>query len=382
MKVYLCNARLVLPDRIVEDGALLIEDGHIAALNPEQPTADLHLDLHGQYLLPGLVDLHCDAIERDVEPRPNVFFPLDFAVANADRRCATHGITTAFHAISFAHNELGVRNNEMAAALVRAIHRYAPHALVDNRAHCRYEVTDYSGLPVLHGLLQEQRIHLLSLMDHTPGQGQFKTLAAYQGYLKRVYHKTDEESAALATQKLVGGAGAMERVAGLMAAAAAQGVTLATHDDDSPQRVRDMARLGARISEFPLDLATARAARTQGLVTIFGAPNLLRDESQSGTIKAADAIREGVADCICSDYVPATLLPALFRVPELCGRELPFAIRLVTANPARAAGLTDRGEIAVGLRADLIAVGQVAGIVSPSTTWVAGQRVFQTLSTR
>jgi alpha-D-ribose 1-methylphosphonate 5-triphosphate diphosphatase len=377
MKAYLYNARLVLPDRIVEHGALLIEEGRIAALNPTGATAQSYVDLNGQYLLPGLVDLHCDAIERDVEPRPNVFFPLDFAVACADRRNASYGVTTAFHAISFAHNELGVRNNETAAALVRAIHRYAPHALVDNRVHCRYEMTDTNGLPVLCGLLRDGDIHLLSLMDHTPGQGQFKTLAAYQGYLKRAYHKTEEESAALATQKLAGGAGAVERVRTLIAAAGAE-VRLATHDDDSPERVQGMAQLGARISEFPLDLATARAAREQGLVTVFGAPNLLRGESQSGSIKAVDAIRADVADCICSDYVPAALLPAIFRVPELCDLDLPSAVRLVTANPARAVGLTDRGEIAVGKRADLIAVRQAADTVAPFITWTAGRPVFQT----
>jgi alpha-D-ribose 1-methylphosphonate 5-triphosphate diphosphatase len=377
MRVYLYNARLVLPDQVVENGSLLIDEGYIAALSPERATADQNLDLQGQYLLPGLVDLHCDAIERDVEPRPNVFFPLDFAVANADRRNAIYGITTAYHAISFAHNELGVRNNETAAALVRAIHHYAQHALIDNRVHCRYEVTDCSGLPVLHELLQERLIHILSLMDHTPGQGQFKTLAAYQGYLKRTYHKSDEESAALATQKLAGGVGAVERVRALIAAAT-DDVTLATHDDDSPERVRGMAYLGTHLSEFPLDLATARAAREQGLATIFGAPNLLRGESQSGSIKAADAIRENVADCICSDYVPAALLPAIFRIPELCGWTLAAAVRLVTANPAHAVKLMDRGEIAVGKRADLIAVQQAAGVISSAITWVAGRAIFQT----
>ena len=190
MKTYLTHARIVSPDSILEDASLLIEDGIIIAINPENISDTNTIDLSGKTLMPGMIDLHCDALEKEVEPRPNVHFPLDFACAQADKRNASAGITTVYHALSFAHEELGVRNNDFAAEIVRAVNDWQPHALVDNRVHCRYEITDETGAPVLKKLIEENAMHLISMMDHTPGQGQFKDMAAYKNYLTQTYKKT------------------------------------------------------------------------------------------------------------------------------------------------------------------------------------------------
>ena len=376
LKTYLTHARIVLTDEIIEDGSLLIEDGKISAINPETVRDANTIDLKGKVLMPGMIDLHCDALEKEVEPRPNVHFPLDFACAQADKRNTAAGITTVYHALSFANEELGVRNNEFAADVARAVHAWQPHALVDNRVHCRYEITDETGLPILKQLLNEESMHMISMMDHTPGQGQFKDMAAYRDYLTLTYKKTADEVTVIVERKLEAASGAFARMEELAQAAHAAGISVASHDDDSAERVETMSGIGADISEFPITLEAAHAARAAGMSTIFGAPNILRGKSQSGSMKAIDAIHEGVADCLCADYAPASLIVSVFRIPELSDLDLPAAIRLVTSNPAKAARLSDRGEIAIGKRADLIAVSMPGGLPQVSDVWSNGTQVY------
>jgi alpha-D-ribose 1-methylphosphonate 5-triphosphate diphosphatase len=372
-RLYLTGARVVLPDAVIDDGALLIKDGVIAAINPESGKGAPAIDLRGRMLMPGMIDLHCDALEKEVEPRPGVHFPLDFACAQADKRNAAAGITTVFHALSFANHELGVRNNAFAAEIARAVHAWQAHALVDNRVHVRYEVTDESAPPVLSDLIEHGDAHLMSFMDHSPGQGQFRDVEAYRAYLARTYKTDDAALDDILARKAEAAQGAMARMEALAALARAQGVALASHDDDSPDKVDTVAALGAAISEFPVNVETARAARAKGLATLFGAPNVLRGKSQSGNMRALDAVLEGVADCLCGDYSPAALLPSVLKLPELAGLKLHEAIALVTANPARAAGLADRGEIAAGRRADLIAVKWLGGLPQAERVWSGGK---------
>jgi len=379
LPAYLTHARIVLPDGVLSDSALLIENGLITAIEPDAaavPRATQVIDLRGQTLMPGLIDLHCDAIEKEAEPRSRVMFPLDFAVVQVDRRNAAAGITTPYHAVSFASHTFGVRNYDTASALVRAVTAFRDHSLVDNRVHCRYEVTDASALPVLAQLMEAGVVDLVSVMDHSPGQGQFKTLEAYLAYMMGNHAMSREEARAAADKKLVEKHGALERVERLLALAARMGIPAASHDDDSVERIAAMQALGVRMSEFPINLETAQAAKAQGLPTILGAPNVLRGQSQSGSMRAIDAIRAGVADCLCSDYQPSTLIAAAFAAERQADLSLPRAAALVSANPAAACGLSDRGRIAAGLRADLVAVAMVAGQPLVTHTWSAGRLVF------
>ncbi|QYJ20445.1 alpha-D-ribose 1-methylphosphonate 5-triphosphate diphosphatase [Achromobacter sp. ES-001] len=375
---YLTHARVIMPDRVLENSAVLIDDGRIVAIEPDGARADRVVDLQGQTLMPGLIDLHCDAIEKEAEPRSRVLFPFDFAVAQVDRRNAAAGITTPFHALSFANNEWGVRNNQTAAQVVRAVHAFRPHSLVDNRVHCRYEVTDPSSVDVLRALMDEGAVDLLSVMDHSPGQGQFKTLESYLQYMMGNHAMSREQAEEAAHAKTRAKDGAVTRVQALLAHAHALGIATASHDDDSVQRIATMRNLGVSMSEFPITLDTARAAVSCGLPTILGAPNVLRGQSQSGSMRAIDAIRAGVASCLCSDYQPSTLIAAAFAVAAQTDLSWPQAIALVTANPADACGLSDRGRIAVGQRADLVAVAQVGALPLISHTWSAGRLVFST----
>ncbi|MHB1349745.1 MAG: alpha-D-ribose 1-methylphosphonate 5-triphosphate diphosphatase [Desulfobulbaceae bacterium] len=374
-RTLLINARVVLPTEARDSVAVLIEDGRIAALDPDGAGKAEIVDLAGRILIPGMIDLHCDALEKEIEPRPNVHFPLDFACAQADKRNALAGVTTVFHALSFANHELGVRNNAFAAEIARAVHAWRPHALIDNRVHVRYEVTDDTAPAVLSDLIEKGDAHLISFMDHSPGQGQFRDVEAYRDYLARTY-KTDEGALdGILARKLEAAQGAMARMRSLAEKAQHHGVSIASHDDDSPDKVATVRALGAVISEFPINLETARAARENGLATLFGAPNILRGKSQAGNMRALDAVSNGVADCLCGDYSPAALLPSIMRLPLLTDISLCQAVAMVTVNPARAAGLSDRGEIAIGKRADLVAVKMLGSLPQAEKVWVNGTSI-------
>jgi alpha-D-ribose 1-methylphosphonate 5-triphosphate diphosphatase len=203
-------------------------------------------------------------------------------------------------------------------------------------------------------------------------------MAAYSDYLTRTYKKTAGEVDILIQRKLAAASGAFLRMEELSSAAHDAGISVASHDDDSKERVETMNNIGADISEFPITLEAAQAAKKAGMSTIFGAPNILRGKSQSGSMKAIEAIHEGVADCLCADYSPASLIVAIFKIPELSDLDLPAAIRLVTKNPAKAARLDDRGEIAVGKRADLIVIDTPAGLPQVSHVWSNGVSVYRT----
>ncbi|MDT8328640.1 MAG: alpha-D-ribose 1-methylphosphonate 5-triphosphate diphosphatase [Roseovarius sp.] len=373
MTQHLENARIVTPEG-VHHGSLTIEEGHITALDADAPNGAVRHDMGGDLLLPGLIDLHGDAIEKEVEPRPNAFFPLPVALDAIDRRMAAAGVTTAFHGISFAEGELGVRDVEFAETLARGLHGFK--GAVDHRVHIRYELTDAGSEARVTRLIDEGVASLLSFMDHTPGQGQFKDAAAYGAYLSRVYAKDDGEILDKISAKQAEAGNLVARVERLAAHAHPHGVALAGHDDEGAERVAFMARVGATISEFPLDLDTARAGRATGLVTLFGAPNVLRGRSQSGALSARDAIAAGVAGALCSDYAPQAMLPALGVLTAEMGLDWPLALALMAANPARATGLSDRGEIAQGKRADLIRVRDAGGALSVAATWVAGAQVY------
>ncbi len=364
---------IVTPTEVVRDGSLLIEDGRIAALCPVAPAFDRELEGGGALCLPGLIDLHCDALEKEVEPRPKVAFDHGFALVNSDRRNLNAGITTIYHAISFAGGEWGVRDPRVADAVVREVRGF--RGLVDHKVHARFEVTDDGSEEPVAGLLRDRQIELLSFMDHSPGQGQFSDLAAYVGYMTRTYHVSEDEAKHIGAGKITSRQLAPARMARLAVLAREQGIALASHDDDTPAKVAEMAVLGVTISEFPIGLEAARAAVAAGMVTLFGSPNVLRGKSASGNVRALDVILAGACTGLCADYHPPSLLAAVLRLPAISPLDLPTAVGLASLAPARAAGLLDRGAIAADQRADLLLVrdGRVEAVL------VAGRKVLDTV---
>lgn len=364
------DVKVVAADRVMECGRVVMDgDAIVEVSETGGPPAN-------RWLLPGLVDLHCDAIEKVIEPRPGARMPLDYALEAADRISLAAGILTPFYSLSFSEGELGVREPSLAARIVREIATRRGGQLVDARVHCRYEITDVGSTAIIEELIEGGLADLLSFMDHSPGQGQFRDMETYASFLAANYDHSAQKIAELVEQKRGAQATAATRVAALAAVARRRGVPLAGHDDDSPSRVEAMRALGATISEFPVNEATARAAVNAGIGTIFGAPNLLRGASQSGNMLAVDAIRAGVATSLCADYVPGALLPAAFKATELTELNLPQAVALVSLNPARMAGLEDRGEIAEGKRADLLEVEFIRGTPQVVRAWVAGRNVL------
>ncbi len=372
----LINAKLVGPNE-TERGSVLIEDGCIAKICPEiLPAGVPEIDLEGNLLAPGLVDLHSDAIEHEVQPRPRTLLPFDLAVRQADRLFATVGVTTPFHSLSFVGEGLWQRpDDNFAADFARSIVRLGSRAIVDNRVHVRFEITNRVGLPIVQKLVEDGVASLVSIMDHTPGQGQYPDASRFKAYLKGMGH-SDEEIEEIMDGKHAAADSAGPTIEAFTATARAYHVPIASHDEDRPERLHENERLGITITEFPMNLETAELARDLGFCVMVGAPNVIRGQSTGAGPKAMEVIERCDGHALCSDYMPATILPAIFKISEELGWPLEKALRLGSYNPARAAQLEDRGEIAVGQRADLIEVELHHGWPIVRKLWSAGRLTY------
>jgi alpha-D-ribose 1-methylphosphonate 5-triphosphate diphosphatase len=357
--MWLSNFNLVLPEGVVENGSIRVENGEIAEIRSE-PMANAAVDGDGRLLMPGFVDLHGDMIEREIAPRPNAQMPIDFGIHELDKKLAAAGVTTAYAAVSFATESVygHVRSLETTSAVIEGINRLAGTLLVDHRVHARYEITNIGAASTLERLLEAGEIDMVSLTDHTPGQGQYNNIAAYIASISE-RRAISEDMAAEIVQKRIAMRDNPEigaKLKEIVALTRKQGLSLASHDDDSAQKVAEMFDLGVTISEFPVTLPAAEEARRRGLWTLMGAPNALRGQSMSGNLSALDAARAGLLTVIAADYHPAAFVPGIFKLAEVMQGGLPAAVAMATSNAARAAGLTDRGAIAIGQRADLVVV--------------------------
>lgn len=360
--MWLTDLKIVLPNGILERGAVNIEDGHIVEI-VEGDMRGRGLSAIGLTLIPGIIDLHGDMLERDIEPRPNAYFPVDLSLYELDKRLAGAGITTAFAAVGFAWHQKDLRTQEKATEIIRAIARKRDQLMVDFRVHARFEIVNSDTAGILEGLLAEQLVDLVSLMDHTPGQGQYSNLERYIDFMVKwlgIPREMLEEKAktqmASRMQEVVDTPRDWSVAAEVCRLAREHNIPIASHDDDKPEKVEHMHRLGVTISEFPVTLTAAEYARQQGMHTIMGAPNAYRGESNTGNLSAMDAIRSGVVDILATDYYPAAMLHTAFKLAHGGIMPLHEAMKLIAENPAAAVGLHDRGRIAIGLKADLVLV--------------------------
>ncbi len=359
MQTLIHNATLVLPDRLVENGWLLIENQRIAGLGEGNSAAlqvDRKIDGQGQFLMPGLIDLHSDAIERQVEPRPEVIFDTHIALGEIDRRLASAGITTEFHAISLDDNEFGTRSVNFIHDLAHNI-KVETDNLVRHEIHARLELTSQNGFETIKELIKTREVRLISLMDHTPGQGQYKSEEGFRQYIKRTVHMSDEKIDEWILMKKAQKALVPERIETVTRLAREAGLAIATHDDDTAEKIAGWPKLGVTMAEFPTTMEAATAAHKLGLVVCMGAPNVLRGKSSGGNISALETIQAGVCDALCADYYPAAMLGATFKLVAHHILSLSQAVQLVTLNPAKAVGLDgDFGSLEVGKVADIILV--------------------------
>lgn len=354
------NALVVTADDVF-DGYVVAVDGVIAEIGRGR-APERGLDLAGDYLLPGLVEIHTDNLEAHFIPRPKVLWQVDSAVQAYDGQIATSGITTVFDSLRIGTDEHETRvefvtmTMQLADALAKA--RQADHLRVDHRMHLRCEVPTLDVVDALRDFIAKYPVDLISLMDHTPGQRQFRDIEKYFTYYGGKTGKSIEEVRAVVSRRQEVG---FERAARhrpiVVAMAHEAGIALASHDDTTLDEVRESIDQKVTIAEFPTTVEAAAASRDAGMATVMGAPNVVRGGSHSGNVAARTLAEEGILDILSSDYVPGSLLVAAFTlrdVPQVGG--LPGAINLVARNPAQATGLDDRGEIAVGKRADLIRV--------------------------
>ena len=375
--IVLGNARIVLGTETLL-GHVLVRDGRIAAVGSGGTAVPGAQDLEGDFLLPGLVEMHTDNLERHVMPRPKVTFPMQAAVQAHDGEIASAGITTVLDAIGVGDPyDEGFRSRDQ-SELLRVLDRLddAGALRADHHIHVRAELPAPNTLELFQPFREHRRLRLISLMDHTPGQRQWSEIAhARVYYTGKKGWSNDKFDAEVRIAPDRQAKYAQPHRQWFADFARTHGVALATHDDTTVEHVDQALALGAVMSEFPTSLAAARRARACGLATIAGAPNIVRGGSHSGNVSALELAREGVLDALSSDYVPASLLLAAWILRRDAGFSLSEAIRVVSHAPARACGFDDRGEIANGLRADLVRVREVDGHPVVREVWSLGRRV-------
>jgi alpha-D-ribose 1-methylphosphonate 5-triphosphate diphosphatase len=372
------NARIVLADEVIS-GSVKLRDGMIEAIdegNSQLPSAE---DFEGDLLIPGLIELHTDNLERHVMPRPGTLWPVDSAVMNHDREMVGAGITTVFDALAIGE----VHKKSMRVKLLREMcdtieaEKQANALKADHFLHLRCEVSHGGMMDLLEPLIDHDIVRLMSVMDHTPGQRQFVKMEKYAEYYQGKYGFSDEQLEIFIKERRADqeqySTDNRQKVVDL---AHERNIALASHDDATKEHVEEAVSEGLTIAEFPTTLEAAKASHEAGLAVLMGGPNIVRGHSHSGNISARDLADKGVLDIISSDYVPASLLfGAMVLEKNIEEISLPDVIACVTRNPAKAAGFDDRGEILVGKRGDIVRVKETSNAPIVYNVWREGEKI-------
>ena len=368
------NGGSALVDGAFVDTAIDVDHGHIAAIGAERG-AGRTLDAQGLLVLPGIVDIHGDAFERQLMPRPGVHFPAAVGLKDSDRQAIANGITTVFHGVT-ASWEPGLRSIDNARAIVDQVARLKGELAADTRLHLRYETFNLEAEAEIAEWLAARRIDMLGFNDHMIWENTPPRVRKIAQMAERAGISVEDFAALV--ERLRGRADEVPPSTERLAAAAREnGVPMLSHDDRSPEQRRWFRALDCRVAEFPTTHAAARASKESGMSVLMGAPNVVRGGSHSGNVSARELVEAGHLDIISSDYIPASMMQSAFFLADvLDGISLPQAIRLVSKNPAQAVGLDDRGEIAEGKRADLVRLQVADHVPIIKTVWREGRRVI------
>jgi len=351
----------------------------IRSVDPGATSACAAEDWEGDWLLPGLVELHTDNLEKHLMPRPGVLWNATSATVTHDAQCAAAGITTVLDSVVIGDMDQGGARSQTYEPSIRAVHDCRERRLlrVEHLLHLRCEVSAPDLVDAFERYADDPLVELVSVMDHTPGQRQWRNLAKYRRYTERNGSLSDGEYERLVDERRRD----QERFAGphraaVIAGSRARRIPVASHDDTDVEHVEQARAEQIELSEFPTTVAAAQAARAAGLGIIMGGPNLVQGGSHSGNVAAAELARRDLLDIMSSDYVPSSLIQSAFLLRSSLGWSLPKAVNTVARHPAQAIGLADRGEIAPGKRADFIRVKEANGMPVVRGTWCRGQRAF------
>ena len=374
------NVKLVLEDEVV-NGSLEVHDGRISAFAENQSRLAEAVDGEGGWLLPGLIELHTDNLDKFFTPRPKVDWPAHSAMSSHDALMVASGITTVLDAVAIGDVRDGGDRLENLEKMINAVEETQKRGLnrAEHRLHLRCELPHHTTLPLFEKLVGREPVSMVSLMDHSPGQRQYADRSKYRDYYQGKYHLTNEEMDKFEEEQMaLAAAWSQPNRQRIAAICRERNIALASHDDATCEHVLESRQLGSVIAEFPTTIAAAQASRQHGMNILMGAPNIVRGGSHSGNVAAHHLAASGLLDILSSDYYPASLLDAAFRIADDGGNAftLAQAIRLVSKNPAQALGLHDRGVIAEGKRADLVLAHRRGEHIHIDRVWRQGKRVF------
>ncbi|RDS78915.1 alpha-D-ribose 1-methylphosphonate 5-triphosphate diphosphatase [Dyella monticola] len=377
--LVLTNARIVLDDGVIH-GTLIVGDGVIRQVDEGSTRAPNAIDCEGDYIIPGLIELHTDNLEKHLMPRAGVLWPAIPAVLTHDAQVVAAGITTVFDALSVGDvEEESVRIDTLRSTYDAILEGQATGALrADHWIHLRCELAYPRLLETLEPLMHHRSVRLISLMDHTPGQRQYRDIEQYRKYYSKNHMTwTEDEFTEVVKRRTEQQAHYSTRHENaVLAMIHGRDMVLASHDDTDAQQVDHARSIGVTISEFPTTQEAADAAHARGLSTVMGAPNVVRGGSHSGNVAALELARTDRLDMLSSDYVPASLLHGAFMLHQHAGWSMPKAMATVSRNPAKALGFDDRGALKAGMRADVVRMRDVGGLPIVRNVWVKGQWAF------
>ena len=403
MRKCIFNATVVKKDELLPHHAVITREDRIVSILPmddlnnhDKPAITdgeemLYFDARGGFIMPGFIDLHSDYIEGILQPRPTCLMEFETGLREAEKQLLGHGITTMYHSLSLmngggsgtsADGKYSFRNRENLEKLVSLIMDFHEgYHLIRHRFHARYEIDNVGIYDYLVELIRSGAVHLLSFMDHTPGQGQYRDLEVFA---KLYTSWKGTASSGKSLQEIIAEAkskplATREMLKNLAALAQKRNIPLASHDDDSLEKLLLMKNeFNVKISEFPIDLEVAKKAHEEGMLVVVGAPNIMIGKSHSGNLSAIDAVKAKAADILCSDYYPSSLLHSAFKLEEDGILSLPDAVRMLTLNPAKAMGIeADYGVIEIGKKADILVVRKIHGKPMVYKCFIDGRTVLQ-----
>lgn len=358
------GGHILTPTRVIENGTIVIQGERIVDIlsHSINSFSDDDIDASGTFVLPGLIDTHSDAIETEMQPRPSSQFPLDLSFYELEKKLASQGITTIYHSLSLydANAENWARKNDVVLYMIKQMKKWSKERhLIRHKFHLRLEINNIEAIDHVKQLLQQKEIDQLSFMDHSPNQGQFQDDNVYRRYLMQHRHMNESEAELFMMKKKEAKRISSESLQQLADLAYENNIPLASHDDDSFEKLMQVKRWRAKISEFPISLDVAKKAKEMGLLVVMGAPNVLLGGSHSKNLSAKTALEQQTVDILCSDYHPSSLLHALFLL-EREGFDFVEIVNKATFNPAKALGIDAHiGSLEVGKQADLIIVKKI-----------------------